>query len=54
MLYAVSTLHCLTGPGHRVGQQEALQMLADAGFGEVVVHDVPTDPMDAIFVTTRD
>ena len=36
------------------GQQKALQMLAAAGFGDVVVHDVPTDPMDAIFVTTRD
>lgn len=61
VLYAVSTLHCLTvslaeggaGLGTAWGQQKALQMLADAGFGDVVVHDVPTDPMDAIFVTTR-
>ncbi len=61
VVYAVSTLHCLAvslaeggaGLGTAWGQQTALGMLAAAGFGEVDVHDVPTDPMDAIFVTTR-
>ena len=61
VVYAVSTLHCLTvslaeggaGLGTAWGEQTARRMLAEAGFGDVVVHDVPTDPMDAIFVTTR-
>ncbi len=61
VVYAVSTLHCLTvslaeggaGLGTAWGEQKALQMLAEAGFCDVTVHDVPTDPMDAIFVITR-
>lgn len=58
--YAVSTLHCLTvslaaggaGLGTAWGEQLALQMLDNAGFGPVTVHDAPGDPGNAIFVTT--
>ena len=60
--YAVSTLHCLTvslaaggaGLGTAWGEQLAVQMLHDAGFGRVDVHDAPGDPGNALFVTTRD
>ena len=61
MLYAVSTLHCLTvslahngaGLGTAWGEQVARQMLADAGFRDVGVYEAPADPMDAIFVTRK-
>ena len=52
-LYAVSTLHCLTvslahggaGLGTVWGEELARTMLADAGFGDVAVHEAPEDPM---------
>jgi hypothetical protein len=61
LTYAVSTLHCLTvslahggaGLGTAWGKQLALQMLADAGFGAVAVHDAPGDPGNAVFVATK-
>ena len=57
-LYAVSTLHCTTvslaqggaGLGTVWGEELARAMLADAGFGSVTVHDVPDDPLDALYV----
>ena len=60
-VYAVSTLHCLTvslaaggaGLGTAWGEQVALEMLRDAGFGPVQIHDAPGDPGNAVFVTTR-
>jgi SAM-dependent methyltransferase len=60
-VYAVSTLHCLTvslaaggaGLGAAFGEQRARQLLADAGFGAVAVHDAPGDPGNAVFVTRR-
>ena len=60
-IYAVSTLHCMTvslasggaGLGTAWGEQVALQMLADVGFGPITVHDAPGDPGNAVFVTTR-
>ena len=59
--YAVSSLHCMTvslaeggaGLGTAWGEQLALRMLADAGFGAATVHDAPGDPGNAVFVTTR-
>jgi SAM-dependent methyltransferase len=59
--YSVSTLHCLTvslaaggaGLGTAWGEQVALRMLADAGFGEVTVHDAPGDPGNAVFVARK-
>lgn len=57
--YAVSTLHCMSvslahggaGLGTAWGEQVALQMLADASFGPVAVHDAPGDPGNAVFIT---
>lgn len=57
-LYAVSTLHCMTvslaqggaGLGTVWGEELAQQMLADAGFVDVMVHDVPDDPVNQIYV----
>ena len=59
--YAVSTLHCLTvsladggaGLGTAWGERVALQRLADAGCGDVAVHDAPADPGNAVFVTSK-
>ncbi|MGY1639119.1 class I SAM-dependent methyltransferase [Geodermatophilus sp. SYSU D00742] len=57
-LYAVSTLHCMTvslarggaGLGAVWGEELALRMLADAGFVDVAVHEVPDDPLDSLYV----
>ena len=61
LLYSVSTLHCMTvslaqggaGLGTAFGEQRALELLADAGFVDVVVHDAPGDPIDAVYVARR-
>jgi SAM-dependent methyltransferase len=61
MTYAISLLHCMTvslaeggaGLGTGWGEQVALRLLADAGFGPVELHDAPGDPGNAIFVTHR-
>jgi hypothetical protein len=60
-IYAVSTLHCLSvslaedgaGLGTAFGEMTARQLLADAGFDEVAVHDAPGDPGNAVFITHR-
>ena len=57
-LYAVSTLHCMTvslasdgaGLGTVWGEELALEMLTDAGFVRLEVHDVPGDPLDSVYV----
>jgi SAM-dependent methyltransferase len=61
MLYAVSTLHCMTvslacdgaGLGTCWGRELALEMLSDAGFINLEVHDVPGDPMDSVYVAHK-
>lgn len=61
LLYAVSTLHCMTvslahggaGLGTVWGEQLARQMLADAGFVDITVHDVPDDPLDSVYLARR-
>jgi SAM-dependent methyltransferase len=61
LLYGVSTLHCMTvslardgaGLGTVWGEQLARRMLADAGFEQVEVHEVPDDPMDSLFVARK-
>ena len=61
MLYATSTLHRMTvslasggaGLGAVWGEQAARAMLAEAGFGEVTVHEAPGDPLNAVFVTSK-
>jgi SAM-dependent methyltransferase len=57
-LFAVSTWHCMAvslgqggdGLGTAWGVQTAERMLREAGFSEVVVHDLPEDPFNAYFV----
>lgn len=61
LLYGISTLHCMTvslarggaGLGTVWGEQLARQMLADAGFVDVDVHEVPDDPTNCLFVATK-
>ena len=58
LLYGFSTLHCMTvslahggaGLGTVWGRELACAMLADAGFGDVTLHDVPDDPLDSLYV----
>jgi SAM-dependent methyltransferase len=60
-LYAVSTLHCLSvslaqngaGLGAALGEGTARLMLEDAGFADVVVHDAPGDPGNAVYVAHK-
>lgn len=57
-LYTVSTLHCMSvslgqggdGLGTAWGVQTAERMLREAGFSEVVRHDLEEDPFNAYFV----
>lgn len=57
-LYTVSTLHCMTvslaqggaGLGTVWGEELARQMLADAGFIGLTVHEVPDDPFNQVYV----
>lgn len=61
MLYAISTLHCMTvslahdgaGLGTVWGQELACRMLADAGFADVEVHDAPGDPINLVYVARK-
>ena len=61
ILYAVSTLHCMTvslahggaGIGTVFGEQLARRMLADAGFVDVEVHPAPGDPGDAVYLARK-
>lgn len=57
-LYTVSCMHCMTvslayggeGLGTMWGEQKARQMLADAGFTEVMVQQVPGDLFNNYFI----
>lgn len=61
MIYGFSTLHCLTvslayngtGLGAMWGEELARQMLTEAGFVDIEVHDVPDDPLDSLYVARR-
>lgn len=61
LLYGISTLHCMTvslaqggaGLGAVWGERVARQMLADAGFVDVTVHDIPDDPLDSVYVARK-
>ncbi|MCW6007940.1 class I SAM-dependent methyltransferase [Micromonospora sp. CPCC 205371] len=61
MLYAISTLHCMTvslaaggaGLGTVWGRELAERMLAEAGFLDTTVHDAPGDPLDLVYVTYK-
>jgi SAM-dependent methyltransferase len=58
MLYAISTLHCMTvslaydgaGLGTCWGEQVACQMVRDAGFSSVEVREIPQDPFNIVYV----
>jgi len=60
-LYAVSTLHCMTvslaedgaGLGTAWGEELALEMLTEAGFVDLEVHEVPGDPLDSLYVAHK-
>jgi 2-polyprenyl-3-methyl-5-hydroxy-6-metoxy-1,4-benzoquinol methylase len=60
-LYAVSTMHCMTvslslggdGLGTAWGTELALQMLADAGFGDVGVERLEEDFINSYYVARR-
>lgn len=60
-LYAISTLHCLTislaeggaGLGTAWGEELACRMLRDTGFADVSVHELPDEPVNALFVARR-
>jgi SAM-dependent methyltransferase len=60
-LYARSVLHCLpvslahggAGLGAMWGHERAREMLAHAGFGEVLVHEIAADPVSLVYVARR-
>lgn len=60
-LYTVSTMHCMTvslaldgeGLGTVWGHQRARGMLDDAGFVDVEVREVDSDPFNLYYVATR-
>ncbi len=59
-LYTVSLMHCMTvslaqggaGLGTAWGRQTAVRMLHDAGFANVDVHEIETDPFNSYYVGT--
>lgn len=60
-LYAISMFHCMSvslalggdGLGTVWGGQLALRMLAEAGFGNVEVRDVESDPFNAYYIARK-
>lgn len=60
-LYTVSTMHCMSvslayggaGLGTVWGRQLATSMLADAGFADVAVFEVESDPLNLYYVARR-
>jgi 2-polyprenyl-3-methyl-5-hydroxy-6-metoxy-1,4-benzoquinol methylase len=60
-LYTVSTMHCMTvslafdgaGLGTVWGRERALSMLSDAGFEDVSVDEIDTDPINYYYVATK-
>jgi SAM-dependent methyltransferase len=60
-MYTVSTMHCMSvslaldgdGLGTCWGRQLATSMLADAGFGDVAVHEIESDPINYYYVARK-
>jgi len=60
-LYTVSTMHCMSvslgldgdGLGTVWGRQLATTMLADAGFRDVQVHEIDSDPINFYYVARK-
>jgi 2-polyprenyl-3-methyl-5-hydroxy-6-metoxy-1,4-benzoquinol methylase len=61
LLYAISTMHCMSvslaqdgmGLGTMWGREKALEMLADAGFGEVEVRNLEHDIQNNYYITSK-
>ncbi|MGV0717206.1 class I SAM-dependent methyltransferase [Mycolicibacterium sp. XJ662] len=60
-MYTVSTMHCMSvslgldgaGLGTCWGRQLAEAMLADAGFAEVTVHEIESDPINSYYIARK-
>ncbi len=60
-MYAVSTMHCMKvslaldgdGLGTVRGRQLATSLLGDAGFGDVAVHEIESDPINYYYVARK-
>lgn len=60
-LYTVSTMHCMAvslaldgkGLGTVWGRQRAIGMIDDAGFVDIEVNEIETDPLNAFFVASK-
>ena len=60
-IYTVSTMHCMSvslasdgaGLGTAWGRQLALTMLGDAGFKDVRVEEIDTDPINYYYIATK-
>jgi hypothetical protein len=60
-IYTASTMHCMTvslgldgdGLGTAWGPQLATSMLADAGFGDVQVREIESDPINFYYVARK-
>ncbi len=60
-LYAVSTMHCMSvslgldgdGLGTCWGRELATSMLADAGFGDVQVREIESDPINFYYIARK-
>jgi 2-polyprenyl-3-methyl-5-hydroxy-6-metoxy-1,4-benzoquinol methylase len=60
-LYTISTMHCMSvslgldgaGLGTCWGRQLATSMLADAGFGEVTVGEIESDPINNYYIARK-
>jgi ubiquinone/menaquinone biosynthesis C-methylase UbiE len=60
-LYTVSTMHCMTvslarngeGLGAMWGEQQALELLAEAGFTDVTVKQVEGDPFNNFYIAKK-
>jgi SAM-dependent methyltransferase len=61
MSYTISTMHCMTvslagggtGLGSMWGRQLAVSMLVDAGFADVEVREVETDPFNYYYIASK-
>lgn len=61
-LYTVSTMHCMSvslgldgdGLGTCWGREVATSMLADAGFGDVQVREIESDPLNYYYIARKD
>jgi len=61
LLYTISCMHCMTvslacdghGLGAMWGREKACEMLAEAGFKRIRIHDLPHDPQNCYYVVQK-